>query len=92
LQIRRVECVVTPGEGQSQTVAPIIDLLESDNWGHTFTTAGDPQTLGTQSDFEDRAVWRNRGQSRSRVHQFRVTDATPVFTVDVQADVEVGTI
>lgn len=88
--VRRVEAVVTPGAGQSQTVAPIIDLLESDNFGQTFTTVGDPQTMGVQSDFTNRAIWWNRGQGRARVMQFRVTDVTPVFTIDVQAEVSGG--
>lgn len=89
--VRRVEAVVTAGQGQSQTVAPVIDLLESDDFGDTFSTAGDPQTLGTQSEFNNRSIWWNRGQARSRVMQFRVTDVTPVFAIDLQADIEPGT-
>jgi hypothetical protein len=88
--IRRVEAVVTAGAGQSQTVAPIIDLLESDDWGQTFVTVGDLQTLGLQSDTDNRAIWWNRGQSRSRVMQCRVTDVTPVFSIDMQAEVDGG--
>lgn len=88
--IRRVEAIVTAGAGQSQTVAPIIDLLESDTFGETFSTAGDPETLGTQGDVNNRSIWWNRGQSRSRVMQFRVTDVTPVFNIDLQAEVHGG--
>lgn len=88
--VRRVEAVVTAGKGQSQTVAPVIDLLESDNYGETFDTAGDPETLGVQGEFDNRAIWWNRGQARGRVMQFRITDITPVFGVDCNAEVEPG--
>jgi hypothetical protein len=88
--IRRVEAVVTAGLGQSQTVAPIIDLLESDNYGETFDVVADPQTLGLQSEFDNRAIWWNRGQARGRVMQFRITDVTPVFAVDCNAEIDPG--
>lgn len=88
--IRRVEAVVTPGQGQSQTVAPIIDLLESDDFGQTFDTAGDPETLGLQGEFDNRPIWWNRGQSRSRVMQFRVTGITTTFAIDCNAEIEPG--
>ena len=90
ITINWIQAVVTAGQGASQTVAPIIDLLESDNFGDTFTAAGDLQTLGTQGDTDNRAIWSNRGQSRSRVNQFRVTDVSTLFTVDIQADVDVN--
>ncbi len=85
-----VQAVVTAGQGMSQTVAPVIDLLESDDFGETFTTSGDLQTLGTQGDTDNRAIWSNRGQARSRVNQFRITDISTMFSVDIQADVDVN--
>jgi hypothetical protein len=86
ITIRRVEAIVTAGAAPTQLTAPIIDLLESDDFGQTFTTAGDPETLGIQGDVDNRAIWFNRGQSRSRVMQFRVTNFTTTFTVDTRAD------
>lgn len=87
---RRIELVATMGEGSSQTVAPIVDLLSSDDSGVTFQSFVDPQTLGTQGEYDHRAVWFNLGQSRDRVYRFRITDPTPLFTVGVFATLEGG--
>jgi hypothetical protein len=66
-------------------------LLLSDNWGQSFVSAGDQtQTLGLPGDTDNRAVWWNLGQHRSLVTQFRISDASPSFMVDVQADIEPG--
>jgi hypothetical protein len=87
--VRRVEAVVTAGAGPTPAVAPRIDLLLSDNWGETFDVSGDDsQTLGVPGDTSNRAIWWNIGQYYSLVMQFRVTDASPTFTVDVNATVE----
>ena len=87
--VRRVEAVVTAGAGPTPGVAPRISLLLSDNWGETFDVSGDDsQTLGVPGDTSNRAVWWNIGQYYSLVMQFRVTDASPTFTVDVTATVE----
>jgi hypothetical protein len=89
---RRIELVMTAGGGPTPAVAPKVDLLLSDNWGQSYYSAGDQgQTLGVPGDTENRAVWWNCGQHRSLVPQFRVTDATPTFTVDVHAVIEPGT-
>jgi hypothetical protein len=89
LIVRRVEAVVTAGAGPTPAVAPRIDLLTSHNWGQTFDVSGDDtQTLGVPGDTGNRAVWWNLGQYYSLVCQFRVTDASPTFTVDVTATVE----
>jgi hypothetical protein len=87
--VRRVEAVVTAGGSAIPAVAPRINLLLSDNWGETFDVSGDDsQTLGVPGDTSNRAIWWNLGQYYSLVCQFRVTDASPTFTVDVQAMVE----
>src|ERR1700731_3129218 len=87
--VRRVEAVVTAGAGPTPSVAPRINLLLSDNWGETFDVSGDDsQTLGLPGDTGNRAVWWNLGQYYSLVMQFRVTDASPTFTVAVTAEVE----
>jgi hypothetical protein len=87
--VRRVECVVTAGAGTTPGVAPRISVLTSDNWGQTFDISGDDsQTLGLPGDTDNRAIWWNLGQYSSLVLQFRVTDASTTFTVDVTAEVE----
>lgn len=88
---RRIEAVVTAGAGPTPGVAPKIDLLLSDNWGQTFDVSGDDsQTLGLPGDTGNRAVWWNCGQYYSLVCQFRITDASTVFAVAIEADVEPG--
>ena len=87
--VRRIEAVVTAGAGLTPAVAPRINLLLSDNWGETFDISGDDsQTLGLPGDTGNRAVWWNLGQYYSLVPQFRVTDPSITFTVDVVAEVE----
>lgn len=87
--VRRVEAVVTAGAGPAPAAAPRIDLLLSGNWGETFDVASDDaQTLGVPGDTANRAIWWNIGQHYSLVMQFRVTDPSPVFAVDVTAMIE----
>lgn len=87
--VRRVEAVVTAGAGSTPSVAPRITLLLSDNWGQTYDTSGDDsQTLGVPGDTANRAIWWNIGQYYSLVMQFRVTDPSPTFAVDITAMVE----
>ena len=90
----------TPGGGLwSQTTpptppaafgfAPKISLLLSDNWGQTYDAAvDDTQTLGVPGDTSNRAIWWNVGQYYSLVMQFRITDASVTFAVDITATVE----
>lgn len=88
--VRRLEAVVTMGEGLVPGNAPNIDLLLSDNWGQTYYSVGDEdQTLGMPGDTDNRAYWLNLGQHRSLVPQLRITEATPAFFVDVNADIEI---
>jgi hypothetical protein len=93
IQHRRLELITTMGGGSNQTVAPTASLYVSDNSGKTYEEWSDPQTLGTQGEDEgtgQRAVWWQLGQSRNRVYKFRITDATPLFTVDIQATLDGG--
>jgi hypothetical protein len=87
--VRRVEAVVTAGQGPTPAAAPRISLLLSDNWGETYGVAvDDSQTLGVPGDTTNRALWWNLGQHYSLVMQFRITDASPTFAVSITATVE----
>jgi hypothetical protein len=89
LIVRRIEAVITAGAGVVANFAPKVSLLLSDNWGQTFDVSGDDtQTLGLPGDTDNRAIWWNLGQHYSLVSQFRVTDQSPVFVVDVHAEYE----
>lgn len=90
IAVRRVEVVVTPGEGSSLTVAPVIDLLTSVD-GRTYESFQDPQNLGLPGQADNRAIWLNLGQYRDLYLRNRVTDPTPLFTVDAQVSFEPGT-
>jgi len=87
---RRIEAVITPGQGASMTVAPVIDMFMSTD-GFTYTSFQDPQTLGLPGQSDNRAQWWNLGQSRDLSIKFRVTDPSPTFLVDVQGTFEPGT-
>jgi hypothetical protein len=87
---RLIEVVITPGEGQSYTVAPTIDLLMSCNNGYTYESFQDPQSLGLPGQFDTRAQWFNLGQGRDLSFRFRITDPTPVFGVDIQGMFDIG--
>jgi hypothetical protein len=85
--VRRIEVVVTPGAGSSLTVAPTIDLLTSID-GRTYESFQDPQNLGLPGCSDQRAQWWNLGQYRDLFIRNRVTDPTPLFTVDAQVTFE----
>jgi hypothetical protein len=87
---RRLEAAVTAGAGLVPGYAPKITLYLSDDWGTTFYLLGsEDQTLGVPGDTSNRSYWLNLGQHRSLVAQLRVTDASPAFFVDVNADLEI---
>lgn len=89
--VRRLEAVITAGAGPAPGVAPRVSLLLSDDWGQTFDVSGDDsQTLGLPGDTENRAKWWNLGQHYSLVCQVRITDASTLFNIDLQAEIEVG--
>jgi hypothetical protein len=90
---RRLELITSMGQGVSVTVPPTVTLYVSENSGKTFESFDDTQNLGTIGEDEgtgQRATWWNLGQSRNRVYKWRITDATPLFTVDIQATLEGG--
>lgn len=87
---RRVECVITAGEAASSgTGNSEITLYASDDSGKT-TTARAPRFLGAKGDRLTRAVWFNLGQARDRSYTFQVSDPTPLFTVDILAELDGG--
>lgn len=85
---RRVEVIATAGETTNMTTAPTIDILYSDDGGMTFQAVTDQVNLGGDGEFDARSFTYNIGVARKRVYKFRVTDPTPMFTVDMQADTE----
>jgi hypothetical protein len=88
---RRLEAVVTAGAGPNPGIAPKVSLLLSSNWGQTYDVSGDDtQTLGLPGDTDNRAIWWNLGQYYSLVFMVRITDASPTFTVALEADIEPG--
>jgi hypothetical protein len=91
ITIWRMEATVTAGGAPVGAAAPSIQLLLSDNWGSTFYAFDDESvTLGVPGDTDNRAVWWELGQHRSLVPQFRVSDPSPLFAVDITADVDMG--
>jgi hypothetical protein len=87
---RRLEIVVSAGEGPIPDDEPKIDLLLSDDWGQSYYAPADQtQTLGQPGDSDNRAMWYNLGQHRSLVPQFRITDPSTTFFVDVNADIQI---
>lgn len=87
--IRRFEVAVTAGQGTVPAYAPQVDAFISDNWGTTFDSLGDQdQTLGVPGDFENRSFWLNLGAHPSATLMVQITDASPVFFIDANADIE----
>lgn len=82
-----------PNGGGTGTVttayAPTCELFVSDN-GYVFESYTDPVSLGALGDYDKRAFWFNLGQARMRFYQFRVTEPTKLFTVDIQAELSGG--
>lgn len=86
---RRLETVATVGL-TTGIKAPTLDLLVSIDGGQSFYSFEDPQNLGVAGDTTARAVWWNLGQSRDFAFRFRITDPTPLFVVDIQAELSGG--
>lgn len=89
IQHRRIECIATAGAAGVPGVVPIMDVQIADD-GKTYTSLVDVQNLGGEGQWDQRVVAFNNGQHRSGSYKFRVTDPTPLFTVDVQATLEGG--
>jgi hypothetical protein len=90
LTCRRLELVVSAGLSGSLTVAPIADLLVSYDAGRAFESFSDPQNMGVEGDTLARVIWWNLGQGRDLAFKFRITDPSPVFFVDIQAEIQGG--
>lgn len=86
---RRVELVMTVGEGPSLVASPQITLYRSDDAGLTFN-ALPLRSLGDLGDRGTRATWFNLGQSRHRVYKVQLSDPTISFTVDLTVDLAGG--
>lgn len=84
---RRLELIMTAGQAQTLGNAPKITLEVSNDGGNTFYTNGQPQTLGLTGAYTWRATWFNLGQSRDRVYRVSISDPSPTYTVDIQAEV-----
>jgi hypothetical protein len=87
--LRRIEVVVTPGQGTSLTTAPTVDLYLSRD-GLVYDCANDPQSLGLPGETDHRVVWWNKGQWRDCFIRNRITDPAETFTVDAEADIQPG--
>lgn len=85
----RVELVVTCGEGASLTSGAKATLLKSKDSGATYT-ARQTQSLGALGQRQARVFWTKLGQQRDLALAFQISDPTPTFTVDIQADVVGG--
>jgi hypothetical protein len=91
---RRVEAVVTPGEDAAVpataiTTGALITLYKSKDSGATFTARED-KSLGALGQRQGRAFWTNLGQARNMAYAFQISDPTPTFYVDLQAELAGG--
>lgn len=84
----RVEMVVTCGEGQSLTAGASVTLMKSKDSGAIYT-ARQTRSLGPLGQRQARAYWTKLGQQRDLALAFQISDPTPLFTVDIQADITV---
>jgi hypothetical protein len=85
----RVEAVITCGEGSSLTRGAQITLYKSKDSGATYT-ARQTKSLGASGQRQARAFWTKLGQQRDLALMFQISDPTPTFAVDIQADVVGG--
>lgn len=85
----RVEIVLTAGGSTSLTAGATITLFVSDDAGQTWR-ARETKSLGVEGARTTRAFWTKLGQSRKRVYKFQLSDPTPMFTVDITANLRGG--
>lgn len=86
---RRVEIIITAGESTSLTTGANITCFVSNDGGRIFHAL--PMcSLGAAGQYSARAYWFNVGLSRDRVYKFVVSDPTPLFAVDIQAELQGG--
>lgn len=74
---------ITLGTGSFLTV------YVSDDSGRTFR-ALPMRSLGETGNYTNRTVWFNLGMSRSRVYRHLISDPTPTFTVELNAELKGG--
>ena len=86
---RRVEAVVTAGQSTSLTAGANITCYVSDDSGQTYH-ALPLRNLGVDGAYTARAYWMNVGLSRDRTYKFQISDPTPVFAVDMPAELQGG--
>jgi hypothetical protein len=85
---RRLELVITPGESLSLSQGAFVTCRVSDdgmNWRSLPM-----RSLGASGQYNYRAVWFNLGLSRDRQYEFRISDPTPLFTIDIVAELKGG--
>lgn len=77
--------------GATTGATPIITYDYSDDRGHTFIN---PRTAdaGASGDFSRRAWWNRNGSSRGRILRFSGVGQSKVALVDLQCDVDVGSV
>lgn len=86
---RRLELVCTVGAVVSGS-DPTVTLGVSNDGGNTFYQRPDVADLGASGATQTSAVWSNIGQSRSRVYQFTIVGNTPLFTVNINTEIDQG--
>lgn len=87
---RRLELVMTVGHSPVLNYAPQLTLYISDDGGSTFRASGQAPTLGKTGQYKHRAIWFNLGQSRDRVYSIELSDPTPMYAIDIVAEVAGG--
>lgn len=86
---RRLELILTCGGSTSISQGAFVTLFSSDDSGQTWI-ARETKSLGALGQRQYRAFWTNLGQSRDRSYKFQISDPSPLFTVDVTADLDGG--
>lgn len=89
---QRLEAVVTVGGAPTSAGllnGALLTLRVSDDYGLTYYSR-ELDALGNDGNRSLRAVWTGLGQARHRVYNFRISDPTPLFTVQQVAEWIVG--
>lgn len=86
---RRLELITTSGGSTTQGLSPTVTLRVSDDGGYTYRPM-QPRNLGVPGAYSTRAAWYNLGASRDRTYSFEISDPTPAWSVDIQADIQGG--
>lgn len=70
-------------------VDPQVELRYSDDYGHTWKSAG-LRSLGRLGEYGKRALWRRLGMGRNRVFEISGSDPVPVTILGADIDVVEG--